>query len=277
LHLNLGQSTTGNLHMIKLDGTQNALILADGTAQALTLKVATTNVAWTLTLPTTAGTAGQVLSTNGNGVTSWVTGGGGGGSPSGPANSVQFNNAGAFGGVAGFTFDGTGAINLGVATTTNGKINLYNSVTPNAVSIQAPTDSTAWTLTLPSGPGTNGQVLATNGSGVTSWVPAGAAIPVTDDNTTAADEFPLFTDTAGGAGVDLTQAYTASTEYTFNPGTGQLSAFNTASTHGMDLNTNTVPVSYTLPTNYNSVSGGPISTPAGVTVTVNSGSRWTVV
>ena len=262
--------------MIKLDGTQNALIF-DATSIALTVKSGVNVAPWTLTLPTGPGTAGQVLSTNGNGVTSWVTGGGGGGSPSGPANSVQFNNAGAFGGVAGFTFDGTGAINLGVATTTNGKINLYNSVTPNAVSIQAPTDSTAWTLTLPSGPGTNGQVLATNGSGVTSWVPAGAAIPVVDDTTTVTNEFPLFTDTAGGAGVDLTQAYTSSTKYTFNPSTGQLSAFNTASTHGMDLNTNTVPVSYTLPTNYNSVSGGPITTPAGVTVTVNSGSRWTVV
>jgi hypothetical protein len=35
-----------------------------------------------------------------------TTGGGGGGSPASPANSVQFNNGGAFGGSANFTFDG---------------------------------------------------------------------------------------------------------------------------------------------------------------------------
>jgi len=262
--------------MIKLDGTQNALIF-DATSIALTVKSGVNVAPWTLTLPTGPGTAGQVLSTNGNGVTSWVTGGGGGGSPSGPANSVQFNNAGAFGGVAGFTFDGTGAINLGVATTTNGKINLYNSVTPNAVSIQAPSDSTAWTLTLPSGPGTNGLVLATNGSGVTSWVPAGAAIPVTDDNTTAANRFPLFTNTAGGAGVDLTQASTASTEYTFNPSTGNLTAPHMVASTGIFLNANTISTSYTIPTGFNGLAAGTITFAPGATVTAPAGTNWVIV
>jgi hypothetical protein len=262
--------------MIKLDGTQNALIF-DATSIALTVKSGVNAAPWTLTLPTGPGTAGQVLTTNGNGVTSWVTGGGGGGSPSGPVNSVQFNNAGAFGGAVGFTFNGASEVTLGVAATSNGILKLYNDGTSNAVLVRARNDSTAWTMQLPSGPGTNGLVLTTDGTGRTSWEPGGGAIPVVDDTTTVTNEFPLFTDTAGGAGVDLTQAYTSSTKYTFNPSTGQLSAFNTASTHGMDLNNNTVPVSYTVPANYNSVSGGPISTPTGVIVTVNSGSRWTVV
>jgi hypothetical protein len=42
-----------------------------------------------------------------------------------------------------------------------------------------------WTLTLPTGPGTSGQVLATNGSGVTSWVPSGGAATVTQIFTTS--------------------------------------------------------------------------------------------
>ena len=56
----------------------------------------------------TGGTNGYVLQTDGSGNLSWTaqTGGGGGnGVPGGSNTQVQFNDAGAFGGVAGFTFD----------------------------------------------------------------------------------------------------------------------------------------------------------------------------
>jgi hypothetical protein len=61
--------------------TQGSLILANtGSAVATTIKSSNSaSAAYTITLPTTAGTTGQVLSTDGTGVTSWVTGGGGGG------------------------------------------------------------------------------------------------------------------------------------------------------------------------------------------------------
>jgi hypothetical protein len=263
---------------VKLDGTQNAIIL-DATSIALTVKSGVNAAPWTLTLPTTPGTAGQVLTTNGNGVTSWVTGGGGGGSPSGPVNSVQFNNAGAFGGVAGFEFDGTSEVTLGVAATSNGVLKLYNDGTSNAVLVRARSDSTAWTMQLPSGPGTNGLVLTTDGTGNTSWEPAGGgtAIPVTDDNTTAADEFPLFTDTAGGAGVTLTQAYTASTEYTFNPSTGNLTAPHMVSSTGIFLNANTISTSYTIPAGFNGLAAGTITFAGGATVTAPPGTNWVII
>ena len=54
------------------------------------------------------GTNGYVLQTDGSGVLSWTaqTGGGGGnGVPGGANTQVQFNNAGAFGGDAGFVYD----------------------------------------------------------------------------------------------------------------------------------------------------------------------------
>jgi hypothetical protein len=38
---------------------------------------------------------------------SWAASGGGGGSPGGSTTQVQYNNAGAFGGISGFTTDGT--------------------------------------------------------------------------------------------------------------------------------------------------------------------------
>ena len=56
----------------------------------------------------TGGTNGYVLQTDGAGDLSWTAqtgGGGGGGNPGGANTQVQFNNAGAFGGDAGFIYD----------------------------------------------------------------------------------------------------------------------------------------------------------------------------
>jgi hypothetical protein len=51
-----------------------------------------------LTLPTTAGTNGYVLQTDGAGVTSWVAQSGGGGSPGGSSGQFQYNSSSAFAG-----------------------------------------------------------------------------------------------------------------------------------------------------------------------------------
>jgi len=42
-------------------------------------------------------------------------------------------------------------------------------------------------------------------------------------------------------------------------------------------NATTVSANYTVPTNYNALSAGPITIDSGITVTVPSGSVWTVV
>ena len=65
---------------------------------------------WTLTLPGNAGSAGWVLQTDGSGVTSWVAATGG--APGLPFNSIQFNNAGTFGGSSNFTYDGSTIVTL---------------------------------------------------------------------------------------------------------------------------------------------------------------------
>lgn len=58
------------------------LALSNGVVSTSIAPSPSTVVPWTLTLPTSGGTSGYVLSTNGAGITSWVpqTGGGGGGS-----------------------------------------------------------------------------------------------------------------------------------------------------------------------------------------------------
>lgn len=70
-----------------------------------------------------ATTAGSIatLGSNGTfwgvqgGVQGWYTGSGGGGTPGGSTTQFQYNNAGAFGGIADLTFNGTHTITLGAS------------------------------------------------------------------------------------------------------------------------------------------------------------------
>lgn len=75
------------------------------TSGTVTLQPAATAGTWSLTLPTTAGTNGYVLSTDGTGVTSWIAGGGaltvGTTTVTGATNGyLLYNNAGVLGAVA---------------------------------------------------------------------------------------------------------------------------------------------------------------------------------
>lgn len=50
-----------------------------------------------------------------------------------------------------------------------------------------------------------------------------------------------------------------------------------AATNGMYLNSKTVSVSFTIPTDYNAMSAGPVTVSNGITVTIPNGSRWVSV
>ena len=66
------------------------------------------------------------------------TGGGGGGTPAAPANSIQFNNAGAFGGNVALTFDAVnGVLNLTGLANVVGNIQATNTVAANVVVAEA--------------------------------------------------------------------------------------------------------------------------------------------
>jgi hypothetical protein len=151
--------------------TRGTLVLANTSANTVTLQSSNSTAAnYTLTFPAAAPVNGYYLQTDTNGVLSWAAGGGGGGgSPGGSTTQVQYNNAGAFGGMPGFTFDGTATVSLGVASTTSGSLKLYNSASADSVSLASGNNSAAWTLTLPTSGGTNNYALLTDGSGTTSW------------------------------------------------------------------------------------------------------------
>ena len=59
-------------------GWETAYTAADNSG-TIVIKPPNSVTSWTMTLPTTGGTGGYVLSTNGSGVTSWIPAGGGGG------------------------------------------------------------------------------------------------------------------------------------------------------------------------------------------------------
>ena len=52
---------------------------------------------------------------------------------------------------------------------------------------------------------------------------------------------------------------------------------NVRVTSGVIENSNTISANYTVSTNFNAMSAGPMSISSGVSVTVPSGSAWTIV
>ena len=259
---------------IKIDGTNSNILLRAGTSNTTTLTSALAATPWTFTLPPNPGIAGQVLTTDGLGNTVWAAGGGSGSSPGGLNTQIQFNNSGSFGGSAGFTFDGSNVVSIGRPLFSDGTIRLFNTGTVNAISIRPPSNAQSYTLTLPSSAGVSGQVLTTDGSGNLSWsAGGGGAITVADDTTTNATRYPLYADITTGS---LATAYVASTEYTFNPASGTLTAPHVEASSAIFLNAQNITANYTIPAGMNGLSAGPINM-GTFTVTVLPGRTWKVV
>lgn len=69
--------------------------------------------------------------------------------------------------------------------------------------------------------GTTGQVLTSSGSGAPTWTTPASAITISDDTTTNATRYPLFSSATTG---EISTEYVSSTKYQFNPSTGVLTA-----------------------------------------------------
>lgn len=96
-------------------------------------------------LPVQAGAAGKVLSTDGTNI-SWISSGGGSGSPGGSDTNIQFNDSGSFGGSSNFVINkSTGAL-TSVSTLTNIGLIMNNATsTTRQVAIQTAT-SNRWLM-----------------------------------------------------------------------------------------------------------------------------------
>ena len=171
------------------------------------------------------GAGGDIRTFGGNGFSTGSSGGdrqgGSGGTIDTSGGNAAFGVAGRAGGSI-TTSNGGGSID----TTGSGSLQLGVSGTRTTVLGAA---SSNWTLTLPTGPGTNGQVLTTNGSGTTSWTtPSGSGTVTSVGGTGTVNGLTLTgTVTSSGnltlggtlSGVSLTSAVTGTLPVA-NGGTG---------------------------------------------------------
>lgn len=159
------------------------------------------------------------------------------------ANSLTFNSSGT-GDASGSTFNGSAAKTIS-----------YNTIGAQP----AGTYVTSVAASVPSFLSVSGSPITSSGTLAISY--SGTALPVAN----------------GGTG--LTAAGTAGYVLTSN-GTAWVSAAPVSSNitaQGLFENANTISANYTIGTNNNAVSAGPITVASGVTVTVPSGSVWTIV
>jgi hypothetical protein len=131
----------------------------------------------------------------------------------------------------------------------------------------------AFNALAPSQTGNNGKYLTTDGSN-TSWGTITAGITITNDTSTNASFYPVFTTATSGS---ISAANVSSTELTFNPGTNALTAPNMVASNGLFVNNMTVGSSFSVPSGYSASSVGPVVVGSGASVTLPSGSRWVVL
>ncbi|UOF80242.1 phage-related tail fiber protein [Caudoviricetes sp.] len=171
-------------------------------------------------------------------------------------------------------------------------------------------------ILLSNSAGTTGQVLTSAGSGgIPTWTTPTSGTTITDDTTTNATRYLNFTSatsgslstlytsstklqynpstgvvslpslslttalSAGNGGTGLTSPGTSGNVLTSN-GTSWVSspvASGNVTSYGLWENANTISANYTIGTNNNAVSAGPVTVNSGVTVTIPSGSTWVIV
>lgn len=135
---------------------------------------------FTLTLPANTGSAGQVLATDGSGSLAWQSVGSGvfsittpnGGTETGDVTLDAYDLRAVD--TTGDTMTGVLTMGpIGVSPGQTGTIQLKELAVngTNSIALRAPNAlSSDVVLTLPSGTGTTGQILSTDGTGITNWI-----------------------------------------------------------------------------------------------------------
>ena len=161
-----------------------------------------------------AGTSGQVLTSNGSGAPTWTT-----------LSGIGVTSFSA--GTTGFTPSTatTGAITLaGTLGTANGGTN--NTATPTAGTV-AYGDGSKITYTAA---GTTGQALLSNGSSAPTWGTPAGSLTISDDVATNSTFYPTFTSATSGT---ITAEKVSSTRFSYNPSTGSITTYGDAFFNGM--------------------------------------------
>jgi hypothetical protein len=181
---NTGAGTPGYLELQSNDsGTGTKILRIQPNSSA-------TTTPQTYTFPTTYGSNGNVLTSDGSGGLTWGTPGG---SPGGSNTEIQFNNSGAFGASSNFTWDGT---NVQIGAT--GAVRFADTDSSNYIGLKAPSTVAAnVTFTLPNADGSNGQFLKTDGAGALSWSTPTGGGDVLGPSSSLDNMIALFDGTSG--------------------------------------------------------------------------------
>jgi len=107
----------------------------------------------------------------------------------------------------------------------------------------------------------------------TAWASVGGAA-LSNDTSTATNVFPLFANATTGTAATL---FTSNAKLLYKPSTGEFQSSELVASNGIFVNSQTVATDYTVPSGSNAMSAGPVTVNSGITVTVSSGSVWTVI
>jgi hypothetical protein len=117
---------------------------------------------------------------------------------------------------------------------------------------------------------TTGEFEGYNG---TAWASVGGAA-LSNDTSTATNVYPLFAAATTGTASTI---YTSNAKLLYKPSTGEFQSSELVAGNGIFVNSQTVSADYTVPSGSNAMSAGPVTVNSGITVTVSSGSVWTVI
>jgi hypothetical protein len=126
---------------------------------------------------------------------------------------------------------------------------------------------------LPSQTGNAGEYLTTDGT-TASWAAIVSGASLANDTSTSTNLYPMFASATSGV---PTTVYTSNAKLLYKPSTGELQATALVASNGIVINSQTISESYTIAAGNNGMSAGVVSISNGVTVTIATGSVWTVI
>lgn len=207
----------------------------------------------------------------------------GAGTIGGSNTQIQFNNSGALGGSANLTWNGS-ALGVTGGVNVTGTVAVTGAVTATADSSFTSTGAIAiskgTTAQQPGVPSTGmiryntttNQFEGYSGSSP-AWKSIGGSA-LSNDTATASNLYPVFAAATTGTAENL---YTSNAQLLYKPSTGELQSTALLASNGIVVNSATVAANYTIPSGSNGMSAGPVAINSGITVTLSTGSMWTIV